>query len=166
MSAWAWPARWRSRTRLTSHPAADWLSDWSPDGSKIAFWSYRAATRDVWVMNADGSNQTNLSNTYDMELGPVWSPDGSKIAYDRADEIYVMNADGSGQINLTNDPAMDGLCGWSPDGSKIAFVSQRDFDGDIYVSEEHEIYVMNADGSDARRLTNNYAWEGCPAWQP
>jgi len=169
------------RARLTDNPEpewapADWFGDWSPDGSKIAWWRY-SVTRDIWVMNADGTDKRNLTPAYEsMDTAPVWSPDGSKIAFDCAADICVMNADGTGQAPLTSDSAMNSVCGWSPDGSKIAFVSQRDFHTDerdytgkeIYTWEDthREIYVMNADGSDVKRLTNNYAWEGCPAWQP
>ena len=56
-------------------------------------------------MNADGSNQTNLTNiTWTDNWHPAWSPDGSKIAFRSDRDIYVMNADGSNQTNLTNNP--------------------------------------------------------------
>ena len=69
-------------------------------------------------MNADGSEQTNLTDNSAGDSGPVWSPDGSKIAFvsdrDGDWEIYVMNADGSGQTNLTNNPEDDWAPAWSP----------------------------------------------------
>jgi TolB protein len=57
-------------------------------------------------MNADGSNQTNLTNDPAPDTDPTWSPDGTKIAFistrNGNQDIYVMNADGSNQTNLTN----------------------------------------------------------------
>src|ERR687885_671464 len=89
---------------------------------------------EIYIMNADGSKQTRLTdnNAYDRE--PSWSPDGKKIAFvtNRDDhksdngEIYNMNADGSGVTRLTNSSADDESPSWSPDGKKIAFVSNRD----------------------------------------
>ena len=87
---------------------------------KIAFASDRdfdgAVTKhreEIYVMDADGSNQTRLTNNRGRDLDPVFSPDGKKIAFtsdrDGNSEIYVMNADGTGQTNLTNDPAQDRL---------------------------------------------------------
>jgi hypothetical protein len=61
-------------------------------------------------------------------------------------------------VQLTNDPASDISPAWSPDGSKIAFVSYRDGNA--------EIYVMNADGSDETRITNDPGFQGQPSWQP
>lgn len=74
-------------------------------------------------------------------------------------EIYRMAPDGSGLKNLSNHPAEDLNPAWSPDGSQIAFVSNRD------AGEEggQSIYVMNAEGSDVRRLTFNH-WSNWPAW--
>ncbi|GIV01726.1 MAG: hypothetical protein KatS3mg015_0556 [Fimbriimonadales bacterium] len=114
----------------------------------IAFESTRDGNFEIYVMNADGTNQTNLTNNAAIDSGPVWSADGSKIAFvsdrDGNDEVYVMNADGTNQTRLTNNPApSDRFPVWSPDGSKIAFVSDRD--GNV------EIYVMNADGTSQTR---------------
>ena len=75
---------------------------------KIAFESNRDGNEEIYVMNADGTNQTNLTNNAARDYVPAWSPDGSKIAFgstrDGNDEIYVMNADGSGQVNLNERP--------------------------------------------------------------
>jgi len=125
---------------------------------RIAFSSDRDGNRDIYVMNADGSGQTNLTNDEAYDDDPAWSPDRSKIAWTRWDEIYVMNADGTGQTNLTNDEANDADPAWSPDGSKIAFMSDRD--------DNWEIYVMNADGTGQTRLTNNDHDDGEPDWSP
>jgi hypothetical protein len=134
----------------------------SPDGSKIAFVSSRNGNFEIYVMNADGSGQTRLTNNPANDIDPSFSPDGSKIAFvSRRDgnfEIYVMNADGSGQTRLTNNPGFDSAPSFSPDGSKIAFLSNRD--GNL------EIYVMNADGSGQTRLTNNTVNDEEPAFSP
>jgi hypothetical protein len=97
---------------------------------RIAFASNRDGNWEIYVMNADGSGQINLTNNPADDGVPSWSPDGRRIAFvsnrDGNLEIYVMNADGSsGQINrLTNNPADDVVPSWSPDGRRIAFDSK------------------------------------------
>jgi Tol biopolymer transport system component len=133
---------------------------------RIAFSKF-VSDYEIYSMNPDGSDQTNLSNNPATDQSPAWSPDGTQIAfYSTRDvvgsvvnyEIYVMNADGSGQTNISTDPAMDTDPAWSPDGSKIVFVSDR--------AGNPDIWVMNADGSGATRLTTAVAFDVAPEWSP
>src|SRR5678815_4458496 len=110
------------QTRIT--PFADVNTQdpaWSPNGSKIAF------TRnphdddgnvEIYVINADGTGQTNLTNNPALDITAAWSPDGSKLAFvssrDGNNEIYVMNADGTDQTRLTNNSAADQEPAWTP----------------------------------------------------
>jgi Tol biopolymer transport system component len=127
---------------------------------KIAFVSDRDGNYEIYVMNADGSDQHNLSNNKASDGAPVWSPDGKQIAFvsnrDGNDDIYVMNADGSDQHNLTQNETFNSVSAWSPDGKQIAFASRR--------GRNDEMYVMNADGSDQRKLVNIPGEN--PQWSP
>ncbi len=99
----------RRLTRTPKGGAAPSSAAWSPDGQKILFvrWGFVQGTDtgEIFVMNADGSRQRNLTRNPAPDTEPVWSPDGRKILFvskrDGYGEIYVMNADGSGQRNLT-----------------------------------------------------------------
>jgi Tol biopolymer transport system component len=132
------------------------------DNGKIAFTTDRDGNREIYVMNADGSGLTRLTNDPGADTEPVWSPDGSKIAFttdrDGDREIYVMNADGSGQINLTNSGSDDRYPAWSPDGTRLTFRRS--------LGMNTEIFVMNADGSEQTNLSENSASEQESAWSP
>ncbi len=132
---------------------------WSPDGTKIVFSSWRSGEAGVWVMNADGSNPVQLTSNW-THL-PSWSPDGTKIAYSGYGNIFVMNADGSNQHSILNVGCCEGpyVGSWSPDGTKMVIFSDR-FDGNF------EIYTINSDGSNLIRLTNNLAFDVYPSWSP
>lgn len=138
---------------------------WKPDGAKVAFLRHQDISLgdEVYVVNPDGSNPTNLTNNSVRDFGPItWAPDGSLLAFsserDGNYEIYTMNADGTQQTRLTNNSAFDSSAAWSPGGTKIAFTSFRDGNA--------EIYLMNTDGSGVTRLTNNSATDSSPAWSP
>jgi Tol biopolymer transport system component len=152
--------------RLTTDETNDFAGPWSPDGRRIAFTWFGLTTSDIWVMNADGSNAVNLTDTPQIDEGfPAWSPDGQRLAYttrrDGNNEIYVMNADGSNPVRMTDNPADDFAPSWSPDGSRIAFVSDRDNSLGVY-----DIYLMDADGAAVTRLTTNVGSTYTPAWSP
>ena len=130
---------------------------------KIAFVSGIDSYRGIYVMNADGTGQTPLTDplVFTFTGSPDWSPDGSRLAFDALTiggptgatfAIWVMNADGSGLVQL---PQVQGYHAvWSPDGSKIAF------------TKSGEIYSMNSDGTGVTNLTNNPASDSSPAWSP
>jgi Tol biopolymer transport system component len=134
----------------------------SPDGRKIAFVSDRTGVEQVWVMNADGSKQTQVSHSGVTEdQVPDWSPDGKRIAFAQGDigggRIWVMNADGSNPVQLTSGPGDDFGTAWSPDGRQIAFV--RDFG-----NGDRSVWTMNADGSNQQRLLPIPLTEYVPTW--
>ena len=152
--------------------ADDFRPDWSPDGRKIAFTTTRDGNLAIYLMNADGTGPTRLTNNTASDRGPKWSPDGTKIAFesnrDGNWEIYVMNAtDGSGQINLTNYADEDTNPTWSPDGGMIAF--SRMLLAERAAAPHFQVFTMKADGTLQNQLTfpshpeemNTY-----PSWGP
>ena len=160
------------RRPLTTSPGLDGSADWSPDGTRIAFRSERDGNSEIYVMRADGSGQSRLTSTPGIEDGPRWSPDGSRIVFQyrvpgTPSEVRVMNADGSGMRSLT-DPAVDHYHpDWSPDGSRIVCVSQPDHIREIIPSDLFRtLFVMNADGSGRKQLTNPGDYAILPQWAP
>jgi Tol biopolymer transport system component len=154
----------KDEDQLTTDPADDYDAAVSPDGTKIAFASERSGCVDIYVMNADGSGQTQLTETgFAIDWSPAWSPDGTKIAFtsyrDGNAEIYVMKADGSNETRLTDNPATDHQPAWSPDGTEIAFSSDRDGDEEIYTLSVLKPAVI-------QQLTSNSARDTAPNWSP
>jgi TolB protein len=132
---------------------------WSPDGSMIAFASSRRGERQLFIMDADGSNIRQVTNLEDMGGRSSWSPDGKKLAFYAGPagdhNIYTINIDGTGLTQLTYSGDNLGPS-WSPDGNWIAFTSFRD--------GNNEIYIMRPDGTNPTRLTNNSTSEWQPRW--
>lgn len=123
---------------------------WSPDGTQIAFQTDRSGNSEIYVMDADGTDVRNVSNSPGSQEGdPDWSPDGDMIVFwssrASASDIYTMNADGSGVSRLTTT-GTDSAPAWGP-CTRIVFYSSRDMNA--------EIYVMTPDGLGQARLTNN-----------
>jgi TolB protein len=142
--------------RIVDEPADQ--PTWSPDGSRIAY-ALQFPGQGIAIVNADGSGRTVISTGNDIY--PAWSPNGSKIAVwdSAAGSIDVMNPDGSGRVSLHAGLRPS----WSPDGSRIAFESAN------ANANGSDIWVMDADGSDAVRITNfNELEAGATeaAWSP
>lgn len=126
---------------------------------KIVFVSNKSGNEDIWSMNLDRSELTQLTNDPGQDQYPAASPDGKKIAYS-ADiggtwQIVVMNWDGTNKQQITFDPNRHGFPSWSFDG-KYIFI-------EIYMDENWEMFVMDSDGKNLKRLTNN---PGMDDWHP
>ena len=124
-------------------------------GGRIVFTSERDGNPEIYVMNADGTSQTRLTNSSGYDYQPAWSPDGTKIAFvstrDGPYNIYVMKADGSDPVRLTTSSG-DWNPAWSPDSTKIAFCSGR--------TNTAQIYTMSSNGINQTQIT----FSGANVW--
>ena len=115
-------------TRLTSGMPYDVQPTFSPDGSEIAFISDKSGSDNIWVMNADGSNQRAMTTEKEEAVStPEWSPDGEYVAARRARELWLYHRDGGAGLKLSSDPLVAGVAGpkFSADGRFVFFSSRQ-----------------------------------------
>ncbi len=149
--------------RLTKDPASDTTPAWSPDGSMIAFTSFRDGTAHIYLMAPDGSAQRRLTDGSHSEYGPAWSPDGQRIAFfsgdpSSEDRIYVVDVDGANLRLVTDSLGLDDGPAWSPDGRSLVFSSNR--------TGNRELYVIALDDMAVVRLTSIAGEDLNPVWTP
>ena len=152
----------RNRTQLTHHKSIILSPRVSPDGTRVAFTSFKFGNPDLFVKDLRTGGEGRVSSYSGLNMSPAWSPDGKRLALtlskDGNPEVYTMNADGSGLVRLTNHPAIDVSPTWSPDGQRIAFVSSR--------GGNPQIYIMEASGQNVQRLTFEGNYNTHPSWSP
>lgn len=136
---------------------------------QIAFASDRTGIPQIWLMNADGTGQKEITDMPDGACQPAWSPDGNQLvfispclsnqeSYPGA-SLFIINADGTELTPLPTVPGGDFDPAWSPDGTRIAFTSMRDYN-------RSQIYVINLEDNSVESLSNNKVRDIQPAWSP
>ena len=147
------------RAAMTQTGANRSTQRWSPGNDRIAFAQSQATTTGIYMATIAGATVALLTSVAGDEVGD-WSRNGENIAFavreGPAQGIYRRNPDGVNEFRVTNNPDYSPV--WSPDSSKLAFLSERD--------GNPELYVMDADASNVKRLTETDAPEYDISWSP
>lgn len=176
LDLWVMDRDGANERRLTEGGGNEYPS-WSPDGARIAFHSFRdGASAEIYVMDANGENERRVTRHPADDSFPAWSPDGEWILFSStrfgSSDLFVIRPDGSEATRLTDDPANEAFPAWSPDGKQIAFASDRDLTPrqrrnlPAEVPPPFQLFVMDADGGNMRRLARSRGSDFLPAWQP
>ena len=147
--------------QLTTNTANEQHPRFSPDGTKIVFSSdLDGPDYDIYVMNVNGSGRVRLSPRAGDDSWPDYSHDGRRILFDDGADLLVMNANGSNVTPITPEGHMSvEHARWSPDDSRIVFQSYS-------TAASWQVYLMDADGTDAVRLVNEVGMESeGPSWR-
>ncbi|MCS7220001.1 MAG: cellulase family glycosylhydrolase [Anaerolineae bacterium] len=150
--------------RLTDNPEVDWDPAVSPDGTRIAFTSWRAGQADIWLMNTDGSELRRLTDHPADDYAPAWSPDGRALAFvsERAgnQDIFLLDVTTGAVRPLVQTPRAERDPAWSPDGKRLAFV------GIDAESGWQRLWIVTTDGLGPTPLTNWPIHASSPLWLP
>jgi Tol biopolymer transport system component len=158
--------------RLTYNSMEDNNPAFSPDKKRIAF--HRASdptdftSYEIYVLDLETGKETRITENAYLDGHPDWSPDGKRLVFARFEtgdyaDLYIVDLETGEETQLTDTPLYDeNDPEWSPDGKYIAYKSTQHTNQ----SGREEIYLMNADGTDARRLTNTTGWQSDhdPSW--
>jgi Tol biopolymer transport system component len=163
----------RESVQLTNHPEFDGCPVCSPNGMHIVFEREKNGEAKLWIMDIDGANQRPLTDGLAREFGASFSKDGSRIAFCRtqagASHVWVMDADGGRETQVTDGPLFDAMPKFSPSGEQIVF---RRRDESLMPSfgatslKFSEMFIVNANGTELRRLTHNSSTDEPIAFSP
>ena len=136
---------------------------WSPDNAKIAFVSNRDGNPEIYIMDADGGNQRNMTNSPAMDIGLAWANDGKKLAFvsnkGGKKDIYLLSVNSGEVTRLTNHgDVLTTPAAWSPDDSKIVFAAGSHRNADLY--------IVNLNTNQEVRLTKDDVLNAMPSWSP
>lgn len=176
VSAFSASAVWVAPTRTIASATPPQLRDAEATNGKLLFegWGWQSCFvpnqcvspttpyYDIWSVNSDGTDLTNLTHSPGIDADAQWSPDGSKIVFNSnrngSYDIFVMDADGSDLQQLTNGPGGETYATWSPDGRRIAYVDDS--------RRTDQIVIMSGDGTVRRRLSTPFQLVWALAWSP
>lgn len=172
------PSTWAEAQQITFDEAFTEFVDVSPDGHRLIVSSDRAGKQDLWMVAASGGEPVRMTLDRAPDWAPRWSPDGSRVAFysfrTGGREIWTMPTAGGPATQLTHGHdfarssvgpdegtviAFNVCPEWAPDGREIAFLS-------LLGTGRMHIWLMSANGGEARQLTSDSAVYGCPTWSP
>lgn len=163
------PARFTAAARPPTPTPTRTPTPTGGGAGQLAYVSDVTGLPQVWLMNADGTGQRQITDMPEGACQPAWSPDGATLVFISPcafnQEIYpgaslfLINADGTGLVSLPTMPGGDFDPSWSPDGSRIAFTSLRDYN-------RAQVYVIDLATNEVKSLSANTARDAQPAWSP
>jgi TolB protein len=161
---------------LTNGAGNNGFPSWAPDGRRIVYRSSGGDEEGLFIIDSETGEVKALLTGPHHDNFPAWSPAGDRIAFTSYREgdydIYTIKPDGTDLKRLTHTPGNDAHCSWSPDGRWIAFSSERQgFKDEAPLHQGNvqpygDLYVMRADGTDVRQLTDDQFEEATPGWIP
>jgi len=133
--------------------------------TRIAFVSDRSGNKEIWLMDYDGQNQTQLTNQRTIAVTPRWSPDASRIAYTCFGEprapsaqICMYSMELGRKVAFAHFGGTNASPSWSPDGTKLMFMSSA--------AGPPNIYQSDASGGNLKRMTTSSGPDTSPVWNP
>lgn len=134
----------------------------SPDGSKVAYVSFKGGNADIWMETTSGGKADVLLATPYLDSSPAFAPDGKRVAYASSEtgnmEVFSISVNSTEKTQLTFSGGIDTSPSWSPAGDRIVFTSDR--------SGSPQVYSMANDGTDVRRITFEGEYNDSPCWSP
>ena len=156
-------------TRLVVGDGLSQQSVWSPDSKRIAYLDNldNGPTRDIFIIDADGSNKVQLTESAELETSLSWSPDSARLAFSYRQSassvqhgLAILDLATGTVTRLYDSPQRIGDVAWSPDGARIAFSMIDGFGG------ASSIYTIHPDGTHLTRLNGAARHNIMPRWSP